>query len=293
VNQLVKDVTHSFSLPKLLKAVPLLAGALVQPFGLVKQFTLDKVGEHVVKWCLTQDLPFLLTDNKQLVNAHMDMDHYNKTIYGWYLSQLIHYTVALCMKHPTSKIFIVKYDYSNAYQPVNHSAKAAAQSIALYDGVAYVALYLHLEEPQTPHLVPLCGNGNRLSKQDHLLCQMGSQNSLQPNPNHNPNIYREVAKEEPFAQGLPMAVEVPVLPGLKTSQFINDLIQVFLDTPKNQEQGAHFVPLAVHTTSQTHPVNNKQILRRSQLGTAKTPGQRKTSRTPDCTWMGNGHPEPP
>jgi hypothetical protein len=141
VNRLLaKDVTHGFSLPILPETVPLLAGALVQSFGLAKQFTLNESGELVVKWCLTQDLSFSLTDNKRSVNARIDMDCYNEMIYGWCLSCLIHYIVALRMKHPTSKIFIVKYNYSNAYQRVNHSAKAVAQSIAVFDGVAYVAL---------------------------------------------------------------------------------------------------------------------------------------------------------
>jgi hypothetical protein len=147
---LAKDVTHGFPLPVLPETVPLLAGALVQPFGLAKQFTLNEAGERAVKWRLTQDLSFSLTDGERSVNACIDMDRYNEMIYGWCLSRLIHYIVALRIKHPMSKIFIAKYDYSDAYRRVNHSAEAVAQSIAVFDGVAYVALRLTFRGSPNP-----------------------------------------------------------------------------------------------------------------------------------------------
>jgi hypothetical protein len=44
-----------------------------------------------------------------------DMDKYNEMIYGWCLSCIIHYIVALQSEHPNTRIFVAKYDYSNAY----------------------------------------------------------------------------------------------------------------------------------------------------------------------------------
>jgi hypothetical protein len=82
-------------------------------------------------------------------------------------------------------------------------------------------------------------------------------------------ISREAATDKPFAQGLQTAVEVPVLSTSKTNGFIDDLIQVFLDTPENRERGAHCVPLAVHATSRPHASNDEPIPRRSLLGKAK------------------------
>jgi hypothetical protein len=70
---LLKDVTNSFSLPILPHIVPLIVGALVQPFGLAKQFTLTELGERVVKYCLTQDLSFSLSQNHCSVNSRIDM----------------------------------------------------------------------------------------------------------------------------------------------------------------------------------------------------------------------------
>jgi hypothetical protein len=58
---LLKDVTHSFSIPVTPKTVPLIAGALVQPSGLAQQFTFNELGERVVKYRLTQDLSFSLS----------------------------------------------------------------------------------------------------------------------------------------------------------------------------------------------------------------------------------------
>jgi hypothetical protein len=270
VNRLLaKDVTHGFSLPILPETVPLLVDALVQPFGLAQQFTLNESGERIVKWRLTQDLSFSLTDDERSVNARIDMDLYNEMIYGWCLSRLIHYIVALRMKYPTSKIFIAKYDYSDAYRRVNHSAKAAVQSIAVFDGVAYVALRLTFGGSPNPPTWCLFSEMVTDLANEITSCAEWDPTTLRSPTQTVTPIPREVAEGEPFAPGLQTAVEVPVLSTSKTDGFIDDLIQVFLDTPENRERGAHCVPLAVHATSRPHAGDEEPIPRRSLLGEAK------------------------
>ena len=143
VNQLLlKDVTHGFSIPIPPHIVPLIVGALVQPFGLAKQFTLNESGERVVKYRLTQDLSFSLSQDHCSVNSRIDMAKYNEMIYGWCLSRLLHFIVALRLAHPDKSILIAKYDYSDAYRRMAHAGPAAAQSIAIFGKVAYISLRL-------------------------------------------------------------------------------------------------------------------------------------------------------
>jgi hypothetical protein len=59
-------------------------------------------------------------------------------ICGWCLSRLIHFIIALCLAYPNQGILIAKYNYSDAYRRMVH----AAQSIAVFDKVAYIALRL-------------------------------------------------------------------------------------------------------------------------------------------------------
>jgi hypothetical protein len=99
---LTKDVLHGFSLPVSPDIVPLLAGAMVQPAGVVKQFSLREDGARSLKRRLTQDLTFPLTFKAASVNNRINMDAY------------IHFIVALRLAHPLLLMFIVKHDYFNA-----------------------------------------------------------------------------------------------------------------------------------------------------------------------------------
>ena len=139
---LTKDVTHGFLLPILPSAIQHLPGAMVQPLRMAEQLTLSKSGERVPKSRLTQDLSFSLTKPDISVNARIGMTPYPKMVYGWCLLRIIHFVVALHAQHPTTRICITKYDYSDAYRHITHAASAADQSIALFGGLAFIAIRL-------------------------------------------------------------------------------------------------------------------------------------------------------
>ena len=67
------------------------------------------------------------------VNNRIDMEAYVEMIYGWCLSIVIHFIIALCLTYPLLHIFIIKYDYSDTYRKVAHSPLAAAQSSSLLE----------------------------------------------------------------------------------------------------------------------------------------------------------------
>jgi hypothetical protein len=68
------------------------------------------------------------------------MEAYIEMIYGWCLLRVIHFIVTLQLAHPSLRVFIVKYNYSDAYRRVAHSPLAAAQSIIVSAGIAYITL---------------------------------------------------------------------------------------------------------------------------------------------------------
>jgi hypothetical protein len=76
------------------------------------------------------------------VNSRIKLKDYAKMIYGWCLSRVVHYIVALRAAYPQQRIFISKYDYSDAYRRVHHAASAAVQSIIVIDEIAYIPLQL-------------------------------------------------------------------------------------------------------------------------------------------------------
>jgi hypothetical protein len=165
---LQKDVHHGFSLPVTPDIARKLKGAMVQPARLALQFALLEDGSRVAKRRLIQESSFTLTFPKASVNARIGMDAYREMIYGWCLSRIVHFIVALRLRHPTKKIFIPKFDYSDAYRRIAHSASAAAQSIIVVASIAYIALRLTFGSP----LAHLCLTfGSPLS---HLWLTFGS-----------------------------------------------------------------------------------------------------------------------
>ena len=54
--------------------------------------------------------------------------------------RVIHFIVALRKAHPNKKIFISKFDFSDAHRRVTHSARSAVQSIVIFRDIAYLAL---------------------------------------------------------------------------------------------------------------------------------------------------------
>ena len=70
------------------------------------------------------------------------MHAYPAMIYGFCLLRLIHYIVALRLAFPDELILISKYDFSDAYRRIAHSALAAAQTILVVGEIAYIMLCL-------------------------------------------------------------------------------------------------------------------------------------------------------
>ena len=66
------------------------------------------------------------------------MSKYPEMIYSWCLSRLVHFAVCLRWRHPMKKIFAQKFDYSDAYRHIAHDGKAAAQTILIFEEVAYI-----------------------------------------------------------------------------------------------------------------------------------------------------------
>ena len=139
-----KDVTHGFSIPLPVEIVKLIPNAGVQPLGLASQWTIDEEGERIAKHRLTQDLTF--SSNKTgppvSINSRIDMSAYTEMIFGWCLPRILHFVVALRLLHPGLLILIAKYDYSDAYRRIAHSARAATQTIATQGPLAYLSLRL-------------------------------------------------------------------------------------------------------------------------------------------------------
>jgi hypothetical protein len=258
---LAKDVRQGFFLPVSPDLIPKLANAMVQPAGVVKQFSLQSDGSRLLKRRLTQDLSFPLTFPSASVNSRIDMEACTEMIYGWCLSRVTHFIVALRLAYPLLRIFIMKHDCSDAYRRVAHSPTAAAQSIIVFARVAYIALRLTFGgSPNPPTWCSFSEMVTDLSNEIPL-CKDWDHDTLR-SPDQPEMLSPSCPPDEvPLAKAMPMAVQVPTIVTGRSDSFIDNLIRVFLDTPWNRAREPHAVPLAIHVTSQPHAGSAEPIKR--------------------------------
>ena len=192
-------------------------------------------------------------------------------VYGWCMPRILHVVAALREIHPATAIFICKYDYSDAYRRVAHSAAATAQTIATLDDIAYVSLRLTFGGAPNPptwcavselvtdlaNEIAWCANWNPHVAHSSMLAA-----------DNNPAPKR-VRPTIPFAPARPMAVNVPSISSGRVDVFVDDVIHVFPDTPGALERFPHVVPLAMELTSRIHAGPSEPIPRRPILSPEK------------------------
>jgi hypothetical protein len=205
------------------------------------------------------------------------MTKYNEMIYGWCLSRLIHFIIALRPAYPQQSIFIAKYDYRDAYRRMAHSGQAGAQSIAVFDHIAYIALRLTFGVSLNPPT--WCLFSKMVTNLSNKLAYWNDWNPdtlRSPAQSVTPTPKLDTGKGANFAIAQPTAVAVRVTSTIKTDGFIDDLILIFLDNPVNRAKAPYCVPLVVHVTSRPHAGPNKPIPRHNILGDAKLSAEQGT-----------------
>jgi hypothetical protein len=186
-------------------------------------------------------------------------------IYGWCFGRVIHFVVALRAEHPDSCIFIAKYDFSNAYRRVAHTARAAAQTNLVMGQVAYVMLRLAFGgSPNPPAWCAFSQMVTDLANEISLCPSWDPTQIRSPAQNNTPSP-RELPDDIPLARACPTAVRVPTSVTARIDCFIDDLVLVFLDTPTNRQRQAHTVPLAVYVANRPNAGTDEPIPRRENI----------------------------
>ncbi|KAI2493346.1 hypothetical protein MHU86_21191 [Fragilaria crotonensis] len=268
-----KDVTHGFVIPITIATVERIPNAAMQPLGLVHQWTLDAKGNRTDKYRLTQDLSFSSARSgpSRSINSRIDMSAYTEMIYGWCLPRILHYIVAVRLKFPSKIIFICKYDYSDAYRRIAHSASAASQTIAIHEGLAYLSLRLTFGG--SPNPPTWCMFSEIVTDLANEISQCIEWNPVQTRSPAQPVAPppTRIDGSIQLQPGKQMAVEIPLAESRvgRVDGFIDDLINVFVDTPDNCRMQPHVVPLAMHVTSRPHAGESEPITRRPLLSMPK------------------------
>lgn len=203
------------------------------------------------------------------INSRIDMEQYPEMVYGWALPRIIHFIVALRLKWPERTIFMSKYDYSDAYRRMAHSALAVAQTITTC--LAFAFVYFRMTFGGSPNPPTWCNFSEMVADlaNEISLCQDWDPDQLRSPDQPDTPEPKRMDPSVPHATGREMAVFVPPLENGKVDVFVDDLINTFPDSPENLARQPHVVPLAMHITSRPHAGKREPILRRAILSLTK------------------------
>jgi hypothetical protein len=125
--------------------------AIVSPLGLVRQNTINEMGETIQKWRITHDQSFKFQSGTS-VNSRVQKEKLTDCMFGAALRRFIHSIIHYRRKYPSTPLLMAKYDLKSAYRRAHLSGVSALQSIATSRGLhidgheedelAYVSLRL-------------------------------------------------------------------------------------------------------------------------------------------------------
>jgi hypothetical protein len=158
------------------------------------------------------------------------------------------------------------YDYSDAYRRIAHSAEAATQTIAINGETAFLSLRLTFGgSPNPPTWCMFSELVTDLSNEIGQCDDWDPDEIRSPAQPQTPEP-RRLPADVPIVQARRMAVSIPpTKAGGRVDGFIDDLINVFLDTPGNCRRQPHVVPLAMHLTSRPHAGDNEEPIPRRPI----------------------------
>ena len=276
------DVKYGFALPIQAEKLRNLKGVHLQPAGMVQQFSLNADGSRKRKNRATHDLSFSMTQEDASINDRIEMSCYPEMIYGWCLSRIMHYLAALRYQYPGQRIYISKFDYSDAYKRISQSPRTSAATVVRFADIAYI--FLRMVFGGSPNPAAFSCFSETLTDVANELAM----SRYQPSQGSSPTVkethamIREVEDENmEVAPAVLPALEVPIVGRTSNRDcFIDDIIDCHLGTDENLARAPHLVQMAVHVMSRPHAGDEMEpVPRKPLLGPEKLEAEGRSSET--------------
>ena len=239
------EVQLGYSLLLPLEAATQIRDGLIAPHNVIEHNTITETGEIVEKLGLTHNQSKVFSSGTS-VNGRVNKDALQDCMYGFCITRMVHYILALRRLHPFKRIFISKIDYKSAYRRAHLWWQTAIQSMS-QDGT-----YLHIALRATFGGAPNPFDWSCISESITDLA-----NLLMNDPEWDPSITHSPLQSElpadkplsddiPFTQALPTIVSPPVDCCAKVDVYIDNKTTISLDNPSILPKARAAALLAIH-----------------------------------------------
>jgi hypothetical protein len=263
---ITEDVEQGFALPLPPAILHLILNASLAPLGCHIQETINERGEKVPKYRMTHDQSFAGPSGMS-VNLRVNQDLLLPCMYSFILLRSLHYIVSLRICHPTTKIFISKFDLDAAYRRCHLSGATAQECLSIHNDILLIALRMTFGGSPCPSLwgyisdtvADIC-NALILNEHcDHRILFDSLSHTVAP-PNSLPDTV-------PFHQAKDLAIKVPINDIGKTEIYLDDTIGIAPDIGDNVHRVSYAIPLAIHSLAR--PCNSSDPLPRKDITSKK------------------------
>jgi len=116
---ILNELNHGLLIPIPKDKVISIPEAEACPIHIVKQATIDEEGNEIIKYRPCHDLSFSLHGlSNQSINKRHKKNEMHSMQCAFTFQCIIHYIVALCLKHPNTLILLSKYDVDGAFKRI-------------------------------------------------------------------------------------------------------------------------------------------------------------------------------
>jgi len=218
-------------------------------------------GNRVVKHRITHNKSFPGPSNKS-VNLRVQHEKLPPIRYSFVLLRVIHYIVDLRRRHPTTRIYLCKFDIDAAYR-CTLSSDTAMESLTMFDDFLLLALRMTFGGSPNPALWGVISKtmtdiGNSLlvnDAWDHIDLFDPISNSIEePQP---------LADSVPFRPARDLSINIPTNDAGKIDIFIDNSIGVAPDLGEVPSRVIRAIPLAIWTLAR--PASTQDIIPRKDI----------------------------
>ena len=273
-----KDTAAGYSFPVTFDCCKKIRHGRVGPLGVAQHAGITESGDIVMKDRLAHDQSFSFGHAPSL-NQAVDESELIDLVFGWCIDRIIHQVVALRLEFPDKRILVCKFDWGSAYRRINGDGVLIANTITTDASGEFANLLTRLTFGGSPHpamfstiseaTCDFCNDLVSVKRWSPAVCKSPLQDKMGP--------VKRLEDDIPFAQGRPLAVQVLTSPESFVDVYLDDMVQLFLDTEENLRRSPGIVPLALHLlvrpTAPDEPIKRSDILAADKMMAEGSPSE--------------------